>query len=285
MQEPHVESARTRDGRRLHLERCGTGEPTVVFESGMGVSHHMWAAVAPLVAATTSTVAYDRAGLGRSAVDPSPRTLDRLAEDLADVLDHLDDGPVVLVGHSWGGPIVRRAAAARPDRVVGLVLVDPTEETCDLFFSRASELQTQMMLPLLPTLARTGLLRLPIRRFAAMLPEPSASDMVAEDGSVAAARAMQAELRSCTDDLRALRDRPLPPIAVPVTYISGGQSSRLERGRRGELVEAHRRAAGALPHGRHVMADRSGHHVPFTEPALVAAEIAAIVDLAADTTG
>ena len=278
MDDARLDSARTRDGRRLHVERRGTGAPTVVFEAGMGMSHHMWAAVAQRVATTTGTVAYDRSGLGRSDVDPTPRTLDRLADDLVGVLDQLGDDPVVLVGHSWGGPIVRRAAAERTDRVVGLVLVDPTDETCDAFFSRASELQTQVMLPLLPILARTGLLRVPIRRFAAMLPEPSASDMVAEDGSVAAARAMRAELRSCTDDLRALRDRPLPPTDVPVTCISGGQSSRLERGRRDELVEAHRRAAASLPRGRHVLARRSGHHVPFTEPDLVAAEVRAIVD-------
>jgi pimeloyl-ACP methyl ester carboxylesterase len=250
----------------------------VVFESGMGVSHHMWAAVASRVADTTGTVAHDRSGLGRSELDPAPRTLDRLADDLVDVLDHLGDGPVVLVGHSWGGPIVRRAAAERPERVVGLVLVDPTEETCDLFFSRASQLQTQAMLPLLPALARAGLLRIPARRLAALLPEPSASAMVAEDGSVAAARAMQAELRSCTDDLRTLRDRPLPPLSVPVTYVSGGQSSRLERGRRDELIDAHRRAAASLPRGRHVLARRSGHHVPFTEPDLVAAEVLTIID-------
>jgi pimeloyl-ACP methyl ester carboxylesterase len=275
-----TECARTRDGRQLHLERRGSGGPVVVFESGMGVSHHMWAAVAERVAAGTATVAYDRSGLGRSAPDAAPRTLDRLADDLVDVLDHLGGGPMVLVGHSWGGPIVRRAAAERPGDVVGLVLVDPTEETCDLFFSRASELQTQLMLPLLPSLARAGLLRVPLRRFAAMLPEPSASAMVAEDGSVASARTMQAELRPCTADLRSLRDRPLPAPSMPVTYLSGGQSSRLERGRRDELVEAHRRAAASLPHGRHVMAERSGHHVPFTEPELVAEEIAAVIDLA-----
>lgn len=278
MREARLDSARTRDGRQLHLERRGTGDPTVVFESGMGVSHHMWAAVAPLVAATTSTVAYDRSGLGRSELDPAPRTLDRLVEDLVGVLDHLGDGAVVLVGHSWGGPIVRRAAAERPEGVVGLVLVDPTEETCDLFFSRTSELQAQVMLPLLPALARAGLLRIPVRRLAALLPEPSASAMVAEDGSLAAANAMQAELRSCTDDLRTLRDRPLAPPSVPVTYVSGGQSSRLERGRRDELIDAHRRAAASLARGRHVLARHSGHHVPFTEPDLVAAEVLMIVD-------
>jgi pimeloyl-ACP methyl ester carboxylesterase len=278
-QQIHLESAPTGDGRRLHLERRGSGQPIVVFEAGMGISHHSWGAVVPAVARRTTTVAYDRSGLGRSAPDPGPRDLARLTADLIDVLDHLGDGPFVLVGHSWGGPIVRSAAAVVPERIAGLVLVDQTDETCDLFFSRSGALQTRAMLPLLPAIARTGLLRIPVKRFAAMLPEPSAEGLRRDDGTVAAARGQQAELRSCADDLRRLRADPPALPDVPVTYISGTVLSRLEGTRRTNLVEAHRRAADALPHGRHVAADRSSHHVPLTEPDLVATEILRIVDL------
>jgi pimeloyl-ACP methyl ester carboxylesterase len=248
-----------------------------VFEAGMGVSHHSWGAVVPLVAAHTTTVAYDRSGLGQSPPDAAPRTLARLTADLGDLLDHLGPGPFVLVGHSWGGPIVRSAASATPDRIRGLVLVDQSDETCDLFFSRANAIQTKVMLPLLPVVARTGLLRIPVRKFAEMLPEPAASGLRRDDGTVAAAREQQAELRSCIADLRDLADHPRPLPDVPVTYISGTVASRLEGGRRPSVVEAHRTAAAALPQGRHVTADRSNHYVPLTEPDLVAAEILRIV--------
>lgn len=69
------------------------------------------------------------------------RRLHTLAEDLGDLLDHLErvgpGGPFLLVGHSWGGPLVRLAAAAQPARVAGPVLVDPTDESCDLLFQPA----------------------------------------------------------------------------------------------------------------------------------------------------
>ncbi|WP_414940225.1 alpha/beta fold hydrolase [Amycolatopsis sp. cmx-11-51] len=39
-----------------------------------------------------------------------------MADDLDDVLDHFGPGLYVLAGHSAGGPIVRLAAARRPDR-------------------------------------------------------------------------------------------------------------------------------------------------------------------------
>jgi pimeloyl-ACP methyl ester carboxylesterase len=268
----------TRDGRRLWAEEHGEGSPVVVLESGMGVSHHMWGAVTPLLAARTRVVAYDRSGLGASPADTAARTLSRLTDDLVDVLAQLGGGPFVLVGHSWGGPVVRCAAAAMAEHVTGLVLVDPTEETCELFFSRASAVQAATMVPLLPLLARTGVLRVPARRFAELLPEHAATGMRTQDGTLVAARAQAAELRSHTDDLRRLRSEPPLLPEVPVTYLTGGRSSRLERGRRDELTAAHRRAADALPRGCHVIARGSGHYVPLTEPEVVANEVLRIVD-------
>jgi pimeloyl-ACP methyl ester carboxylesterase len=197
--------ARTRDGRELFVESSGSGTPVVVFEAGMGGSRCSWGAVTPAVAPRTTAVVYDRSGLGRSPHDPAPRVLSRLVDDLVDVLDHLGDGPFVLVGHSWGGPIVRCAAAEVPDRVAGLVLVDQTDEGCDLFFAKAAERQVRLAGPLMPAMARLGLLRLAVRRLAAQLPEPAARAMRAEDGTVAAARTQQSEMAASLDDLRRLR--------------------------------------------------------------------------------
>ena len=272
----------TRDGRSLSVERrgelAGDGRPVVVLESGMGVSRHMWGAVIECLDGRATTIAYDRSGLGDSPADPAPRTLERLASDLVDVLGDLGDQSVVLVGHSWGGPVVRRAAEQVPDRVVGLVLVDVTEETCDLFVGASGERQTRLALPLLPLLARTGLTRLAVRRLASDLPDGSAAAMRAVDGTVAAARTQQAELRGHIDDLRGLLSAPPVLPTVPITYISGTRAARSERGRRPAAVAAHAAAAAAQPLGRHVTADRSGHHVPINEPALVADEILRIVD-------
>ena len=270
---------RTRDGRPLHAEVAGTGGPTVVFEAGMGGSRHMWGGVVPGVAERARTLVYDRSGLGRSPADDAPRDLDRLASDLVDGLDHVD-GPVVLVGHSWGGPIVRVAAAERGDRVAGMVLVDPTDEGCAAITAEQNERRSRSASWLMPLMGRLGLIRLYVRRLAEQLPEPAASGLRAEDGTRAAIRTQVAEMTGSLADLRRLETEPPALPDVPLTVISGLRGGRMEGGHRPELVAAHRARARAAPQGRHVGAPGSGHMVPFTEPEIVVEEILRTLTLA-----
>ena len=67
-------------------------------------------------------LALDRPGFGRSGpVQAMPSLADQAAAVLA--LMPTDGRPVLLLGHSLGGPIVARVAADHPDRVTGLVLL------------------------------------------------------------------------------------------------------------------------------------------------------------------
>jgi pimeloyl-ACP methyl ester carboxylesterase len=278
----------TRDGRRLHHVVAGTtapGMPTVVFEAGMGSSRAAWALVQPAIAARTRAVVYDRSGHGRSERDPQPRTLARVAGDLIDLLQHLGGGPFVLVGHSWGGPIVRQVAAREPALVAGLVLVDPSDEGFDAFFAPATIRQQRVFAALLPALARTRLLRLAARSLARPLPPEAAAAVLAEDASLAGARTFQAELRPFTTDLRALRDARPPAPDVPLTIVSGTRPPRVGAALRAALVAAHERRVASAPLGRHVRAERSTHYVMLSEPELVVREILRVVDRVAASRG
>src|SRR5579884_3497121 len=110
----------------LHLHEQGEGSPAVIFESGIGASSLSWAVVQPKVAAFTRTASYDRAGLGWSALPKAPRTVPGMIQELHSLLLQAKiPPPYVLVGHSFGGLLVRAYAAQYPDEVTGLVLVDP----------------------------------------------------------------------------------------------------------------------------------------------------------------
>ena len=116
-------------GRRLHQLCTGQGSPTVVLESGLGDGLGTWRHVQPAVARTTRVCSYDRAGYGWSDPGPQPRTSRLVAGDLEALLRASGEpAPYVLVGHSLGGLFVRKYAAASPDAVVGMVLVDSSHE-------------------------------------------------------------------------------------------------------------------------------------------------------------
>jgi pimeloyl-ACP methyl ester carboxylesterase len=66
---------------------------------------------------------YQQRGLAPSVTD-GPFTGAQHVDDLFAVADHLDGASLVLVGHSWGGHLVMLAAAARPQRLAGMVLLD-----------------------------------------------------------------------------------------------------------------------------------------------------------------
>lgn len=115
-------------GHRLRVVRAGPhgAEPLIVLEHGAFGCAADWAVVQQrLTARGFRSLAYDRAGLGHSDPGPTPRDGRAIVADLAALLRALDEtGPVVLVGHSMGGLMVRLFALTHADLVRGVVLVD-----------------------------------------------------------------------------------------------------------------------------------------------------------------
>lgn len=260
----------------------GTGGPIVVFESGMGASRSSWGLVQPIIGKQTQAVVYDRAGFGRSDTDAAPRTLARMAADLGCLLDHLGPGPYILVGHSWGGQIVRAAAAAGPSRIKALVLVDPSDEHLDTFFAPSTSKHFAFMRRVLPFMARTGLYRYMSSRYGRVQPSDVADDHVREDFTLQAALTTNAESLAFLDDLARVRVRPPQLGSLPVTIISGTLITRAERKMRPAIIAAHRRSADKLEAGHWIAAPASGHMINYTEPGVIVEEIRRYIAIAGE---
>ena len=113
-------------GVLLHANIQGRGTPAVILEAGIAASSLSWTYVQPALASETTVVAYDRAGLGWSSSGSDPLSLPVLVEQLRELL--LLKGiarPYVLVGHSFGGLLIRAFAHRYPADVAGLVFIDP----------------------------------------------------------------------------------------------------------------------------------------------------------------
>lgn len=108
----------------LHVQRYGPSGPARVLTIH-GVTEHgrIWHRLAHHLP-EIPIAAPDLLGHGRSPW-AAPWTIDANVSALAALLDNQGDGPVVVVGHSFGGAVAMHLAAARPDQVAALVLLDP----------------------------------------------------------------------------------------------------------------------------------------------------------------
>ncbi len=114
------------DRRRLYLVEKGSSGPTVLFEAGIAATNLNWFHIQETVSRFASTASYDRGGLGWSSPCRTARTPANIATELHQLLEGAGiKPPYILVGHSFGGLVMRRFALNYPEEVTSIVLVDP----------------------------------------------------------------------------------------------------------------------------------------------------------------
>jgi pimeloyl-ACP methyl ester carboxylesterase len=112
-------------GHRLHFHCTGKGAPTVIVEHGFDEFSFDWMFVQSAVSQSNKVCTYDRAGYAWSDPGPKPRTMAQINLELHDALAKLGErGPFVLVGHEFGGSLVRNYSVTYADQVAGIVFVD-----------------------------------------------------------------------------------------------------------------------------------------------------------------
>ena len=281
-------------GYRLHMHVEGTGNPTVILDSGAGAPGLTWELVRPAIARVTRVIVYDRAGLGWSDPSPEPRKADVMAEELHTMLVNANiPGPYILVGHSLGGPVARQFAAKYADEVAGLVMVDSAHEQQVKYFpERLVKMVTSMMgmFTVMQILGKMGVFalnprwipvddkgRLPastVERVRAAIASSGShlEAMIAESESVYAAG---------TQPVQSLGDLPLTVIshgrletnAVPPS-LGPEVRDKYERAWQGlqkEITELSTR-------GRRIVAEQSGHNIIFDQPEIIIDAILEMLD-------
>jgi len=113
-------------GHRLYLLQKGSGGPAVLFEAGIAATNLNWHHIQETVSLFTCTASYDRSGLGWSSPSRTVRTPANITLELHTMLQRAGiKPPYILVGHSFGGLVMRSYAVTYPEDVAGVVLIDP----------------------------------------------------------------------------------------------------------------------------------------------------------------
>jgi len=104
---------------KTSLASPGKNQPEIIWLHGWGQTHKSLLPLAGLFKRSFKNTLYDLPGFGASKMlDPGAGTA-----DYADVLIDELEGPVILVGHSFGCRVALRIAAKRPKLIRGMVLI------------------------------------------------------------------------------------------------------------------------------------------------------------------
>ena len=114
------------DGRHFNMYCTGKGSPTAILDASASRWNIAWRHIQPDFAKLTRVCAVDRAGFGFSDPGPLPRDIAAEEADLHAALAAAGiKPPYLLVGHSYGGKLVRLFAYRHPEEVAGMLLIDP----------------------------------------------------------------------------------------------------------------------------------------------------------------
>ncbi len=185
-------SAISADGTRIAYDAGGTGELVIVFVHGWTCDRSYWSEQLQHFAASYRVMAIDLAGHGDSDSTREDYTMASFGADVAAAA--AGDFPVVLVGHSMGGPVMLEAARLMGNRVLGMVAVDALQNvSANVPDEAAAEAQLATMVADYQQVVRPFIEGMFLDDANVKLRERITSDMLATDESVAisAVRGMQ----------------------------------------------------------------------------------------------
>lgn len=269
---------------RLHLNCQGSGQPLVLLESGLSGWSQDWALVQPELAKLTTVCSYDRAGYAWSDDAPEPRTGLLAVQDLRTMLRAAGlQGPMVVVGHSWGGMLAQMLAQTHSEEVAGLVLVDALhhDQTASMdpdVHARYSR-NMRFLTGSATWLAPLGLTRLAGMPASVVLDKLPASEQVSARALAMQSknyRALYTEYMGIDPALAVARS--LPPVpAVPTIVLSTHALSEFPPGWELDYMRQHwiagQRALARETAAKHVVVADAGHYLQLERAELVIASV------------
>ncbi len=243
---------------RLNFQVIKGGDLTIILEAGGGMHSSEWSKIAPELAHKTGStiVSYDRAGFGKSDLPETPHDLREEIDWLWKGLQKLGlDKNLILVGHSFGGWMIRLFASEHPEATRGMVFVDPfTNEFVDLL--GVEYLDNHPMTGKLP--------------FDTSQPEKLTKIQLALIRMVGEGLGPKIEIMRKTSI----------PADIPVVVITSGRQFLPKTEEQEAWRLAHEQLTTSIKGATLIVAEESDHMVPWRQPDLIIEAVTKVIKAA-----
>jgi len=232
---------------RLNFQVIEGGDLTIILEAGGGMDSSEWNKLAPELAHKTGAtiVSYDRAGFGKSDLPETPHDMREEVEWLWQGLQKLSlNKDLILVGHSFGGWMIRLFASEHLEAVRGMVFIDPfTNEFVDLL----------------------GVEYLDNHPMAGKLPFDSSQP----DKLTKIQRAMVRMVGDGLGPKMEIMRKTAIPSDFPVVVITSGRQFLPKIEEQDAWRLSHEQLTALIKGATLIVAEESDHMIPFRQPALI----------------
>jgi len=250
---------RTPLSRRVKVVERGAGTPVVFLHSGVG-SAGEWKQVFSLWPEGYRLIAIDAYRGGSGLPLAARRSLDDYADQVYAVADHVGV-PVSLVGFSWGGATALRVAAAAPEVVDSLALVEPEAYGLLRTQDAAAYAEICSLRDSWRAHVRAGRWYEAFEEFVDFYNGPGAFARWPRErrDEFLAVQATRGDLWDVLFDDDLLTLDALAGLSAPVHVVEGSATSAVDRA----ICDVIRRH---VPHARHTLIEGAGHMMPLTHP-------------------
>ncbi|MBN1224986.1 MAG: alpha/beta hydrolase [Candidatus Aminicenantes bacterium] len=243
---------------RLNFKVIKGSRLTILLEAGGGMDSTEWSKMVPELAKKTggTVVSYDRAGFGKSDLPETP------SSDMREEGDWLWQGlkqlglakNLILVGHSYGGWLIRLIANDHPDAIIGMVFVDPfTTEFVDTL----------------------GVEYLDNHPMAGKLPFDTSHPEKLTKIERALARMVGKGLGPKVEIMR----KTSIPTGIPVRVITCGKPFLPKLEEQQAWRRAHEQMTASIERAVLIVAEQSAHMVPWSQPDVIVEAVMEIINL------
>jgi pimeloyl-ACP methyl ester carboxylesterase len=240
---------------RLNFQVIEGGSPTILLEAGGGMDSREWNKIAAELARKTgaAVVSYDRAGFGKSDLPDTPLDMREEIGWLWQGLQELKrDKNLILVGHSYGGWMIRLFASEHSDVVRGMVFVDPfSNEFVDLL----------------------GVEYLDNHPMAGKIPFDTSEPEKLTKLQRALIRMVGGGLGPKMEVMR----KTSLPSGIPVVVITSGLQFLPKPEEQKAWRQSHEQLTASIPGATLIVAEKSGHMVPLNQPDLIIEAIMGVI--------